>query len=356
MQKILAAADAAHAQIGAGRRQSLKDEARLLARHCAQFRAPSTGRAIFQIATTAIPFLALVVAMIWLAEPAPWLTLLLGIPLGGLVVRFFIIQHDCGHGSFFASRRANDIVGRLVSVLTLTPYSLWRRVHAMHHAGSGNLDRRGAGDIETLTVREYLDLPWRRRVYYRVYRNPLFLFFIAVPTFFVLVQRLPWGHPLPAREVWKSVLGLDIALIAVYGVLVALIGLKILLLVALPAVLCASVIGGWLFFVQHQFEETAWDEGESWDFQMSAIHGSSHYDLPRVLNWFTGNIGLHHLHHLNSMVPNYRLQECLSTIPTEIPVTKLALLESFKCARLALWDETQRRLIRFCDIPKVQSA
>ena len=356
MQKILAAADAAHAEIGAGRRQSLKDEARLLARHCAQFRAPSTGRAIFQIATTVAPFVALVAAMIWLADSAPWLTLLLGIPLGGLVVRFFIIQHDCGHGSFFASRRANDIVGRLVSVLTLTPYSLWRRVHAMHHAGSGNLDRRGAGDIETLTVREYLDLPWRKRVYYRVYRNPLFLFFIAVPTFFVLVQRLPWGHPLPAREVWKSVLGLDVALIAVYGLLVVLIGVKILLLIALPAVLCASVIGGWLFFVQHQFEETAWDEGESWDFQMSAIHGSSHYDLPRVLNWFTGNIGLHHLHHLNSMVPNYRLQECLSTIPTEIPVTKLALFESFKCARLALWDETQRRLIRFCDIPKVQSA
>ena len=355
MRKYLPAAEAEEVVGSADRRRSAKESVRALAQHCARYRAPSTWRALVQIATTAVPFLVLVIAMIWLAERALWLSILLGIPLGGLVVRFFIIQHDCGHGSFLPSRRANDIVGRIMSVLTLTPYGLWRRVHALHHAGSGNLDRRGAGDIETLTVREYLALARRKRLQYRIYRNPFFLFFMAVPAFFVVMQRLPWGHPLPTREAWRSVVGLDLAIVAVYGIVALIVGLKMLLVLATPTILCASMIGGWLFFVQHQFEDTDWETGESWDFQVAAVRGSSHYDLPRVLNWFTGNIGLHHLHHLNSMIPNYRLPECQRSLPTQPPVTRLGLFESFACARLALWDEDQKRLIPFSALSRGSS-
>ncbi len=327
----------------------LKARARALAQHCAAYRRPSAGRASLQLATTIAPFAALLGVLIWLGDHNYWLTMLLAIPLGGLLVRFFIIQHDCGHGSFFASRRLNDLVGRCMSVFTVTPYGMWRRVHAQHHATSGNLDRRGAGDIETLTVREYLALPKLSRLRYRVYRNPLFLFGIGVPAFFVVLQRVPWGHPMPIRESWKSIFGLDAAIVAVYGVLGWLISFKLLLVIALPAILVASAVGGWLFFVQHQFEGTHWESAPDWDFQIAAIHGSSYYDLPKVLNWFTGNIGLHHIHHLNSMVPNYRLQECLAASEEFKALNRLTLLESFKCARLTLWCEETRKLVGFAE-------
>lgn len=351
MQKIVEAAAAA-IERELPPSGDLKSRARALASHCASYRKPSNLRASYQLASTTVPFSVLLGLMIWLGDSHYWLTLLLAIPLGGLIVRFFIIQHDCGHGSFFGSRRMNDIVGRCMSVLTVTPYALWRRVHAQHHASSGNLDRRGAGDIATLTVKEYLALPLLGRLRYRIYRNPLFLFFIGVPAFFLLLQRVPWGHPMPIRESWKSVFGLDAAIILVYGVLGLLITFKLLLLIALPAIIVASAIGGWLFFVQHQFEETHWESAPEWDFQIAAIHGSSYYDLPAVLNWFTGNIGLHHIHHLNSMIPNYRLKECLAASDEFKSLNRLTLLESFNCARLTLWDEENRRLIGFADLRK----
>ena len=349
MQKLVHAAEAAALRnIEACREQ--KDFAKRLARHCAAYRKPCTTRATFQLVSTLVPFVATVMAMIWLAERVTWLSLLLAVPLGGLMVRLFIIQHDCGHGSFFSSRRANDAIGRAMSLLTFTPYGLWRRVHAKHHATSGNLDGRGAGDIETLTVQEYLARTPGGRLRYRLYRHPLFLFLLGVPAFFMIIQRIPWGHPLPFRETWKSVVGLDLAIAIAYGLIGWLISLKVLLLIALPSLIVASAIGGWLFFIQHQFEDTHWAESDDWDFQIAAVQGSSYYVLPPVLNWFTGNIGLHHIHHLNSMVPNYRLQECLEASSDFKALNRLSLLESFKCARLTLWDEEHRRLIGFSDL------
>ncbi len=293
---------------------------------------------------------ALILAMIWLAESAYWLTLLLSIPLGGLLVRCFIIQHDCGHGSFVESKLANDIIGRCMSLVTVTPYALWRRVHAKHHATSGNLEHRGSGDIDTLTVREYLERSPASQLRYRFYRNPFFLFLVGVPTFFVILQRLPWGHPLGFRDSWKSVLGLDLAIVLIYGLLGLLISFKVLLMIALPSIVVASAVGGWLFFIQHQFEDAHWEHADTWDFQVAAVYGSSYYVLPRILNWFTGNIGLHHIHHLNSLIPNYRLQECLDASPEFKALNRLKLRDSFGCARLTLWDEDARRLIGFSDL------
>lgn len=335
---------------GAGSTSDLKAGVRELARHCAAFRKPSRWRASFQIGSTLGPLLAVLAFMIWLGDTHPLLTAMLAVPLGGLLVRCFIIQHDCGHGSFFPSRTANDVIGRCMSLLTVTPYGLWRRVHAQHHATSGNLDKRGAGDIGTLTVREYLARTWLGRLQYRVYRNPFFLFFVGVPAFFTLIQRLPWYHPLPARETWRSVTGLNAAILAFYGVMGWLIGFKLLAMIAIPSIVVASAIGGWLFFIQHQFEETHWQPAGEWDFQVAAVHGSSYYALPSVLNWFTGNIGMHHIHHLNSMVPNYRLRECLESSEVFRTLNRLSLFESFKCARLTLWDEDRRRLIGFSDL------
>ncbi len=335
---------------------TLKAQVRAFAQHCARFRTPDPRRAVTQVATTTLPFLGLFALMVLLADRAYWASLLLAIPAGGLLVRFFIIQHDCGHGSFLGTRGANDTLGRAMSVLTLTPYGLWRREHAMHHAGSGNLERRGVGDIETMTVDEYLAAGWFRRLRYRVYRNPAFLFGLGVPLYFVVVQRSPWGHGLPFRDAWKSTTGLNVSIAVVYGALAWFIGPLTMLLVLLPIVFVASAAGGWLFFIQHQFEQTHWEPSNAWDFQTAAIHGSSYYVLPKILQWFTGNIGLHHIHHLNSMIPNYRLQECMDALPALASVNRLTLIESLRCVRYTLWDPVNRRLIAFSDLRRAAAA
>lgn len=329
----------------------LKNDVRLFARHCAKYRTPDTRRAITQIITTTVPFVALIGLMVALAPVAYWAVLLLAVPAGGLLVRFFIIQHDCGHGSFLSNRRANDLLGRVMSILTLTPYSLWKREHAIHHAGSGNLERRGVGDIETWTVDEYLAASRLARLRYRIYRNPMFLFGFGVPFYFLVLQRIPWLHGLPAREAWKSVVTLNAVAAIVYGVLGWWIGYATLAKVALPVVVVAAASGGWLFFIQHQFEETHWDTPADWDIQVAAVHGSSYYVLPKVLQWFTGNIGLHHIHHLNSLIPNYRLQECLDALPALARINRLTIAESLACVRLTLWDPERRRLIGFDELP-----
>jgi omega-6 fatty acid desaturase (delta-12 desaturase) len=331
-------------------RNDLKLKARRLAAHCAAYRGAETRRAMIQLATTLVPFIVAVVAMFWSLEVSYLVTLALAIPTAGLLVRIFIIQHDCGHGSFLPSRTLNDALGRAFSVLTLTPYGLWRREHAQHHATSGNLAKRGVGDIETWTVAEYRAASAWQRLRYRLIRNPFALFLIGVPFYFVVLHRLPWGHSLPARETWKSTVGLDIGLIVLYGLLCLAVGYLALAKVALPVLLVASAIGGWLFFIQHQFEGTHWDEAGNWDFQVAAIHGSSYYVLPRPLQWMTGSIGLHHIHHLNSMIPNYRLQECLDGSAELAQMNRLTLAESLKCVHLALWDGEQRKLVRFKDV------
>ncbi len=320
-----------------------------MTRHCARFRGADPRRALVQVLSTALPFFALLTAMVLASRDYYWAVILMAIPAGGLLVRFFIVQHDCGHGSFLASRRANEFVGRAMSVLTLTPYGLWRREHAMHHAGSGNLERRGIGDIETATVAEYRAMPTLERLRYRIYRHPAFLFGVGVPVYFLFIQRLPWMHSLPVREAWRSVMGLNLALVAIYGPIGWLVGFDTLALVALPIVFVAAAAGGWLFFIQHQFENTRWDHAEEWDFRTAAIYGSSYYVLPKVLQWFTGNIGLHHIHHLNSMIPNYRLQDCMDAMPALARINRLTILESLGCTRLVLWDEDRRCLIGFAE-------
>jgi acyl-lipid omega-6 desaturase (Delta-12 desaturase) len=324
-----------------------KDEVRRWARHCATFRGAVNPRAMMQLVNTLIPLAVLVPLMFWTLKIHYGLTLLLAIPGGCLLVRLFIIQHDCGHGSFFASSRLNTTVGRIMSIFTLAPYGLWRREHALHHNGSGNLDRRGIGDIETKTVSEYLACTTFERFRYRLYRNPLFLFGFGVPFYFMIIQRFPWFHGLNAKESWRSVMGLNAAIAVVYGLIGALVGYGALALVMLPMLHVAAALGGWLFFIQHQFEETQWDSDLHWDFQVAAVHGSSYYVLPRPLQWATGNIGLHHIHHLNSMVPNYRLQECLDALPELSQVNRLTIMESLRCVRLTLWDDAARRLVTY---------
>lgn len=330
--------------------ETTKQKVRRLAAHCQLYKGAVPRLAALQLATTLIPLAMLIAAMFAAVRSAYWVTLLLAFPAAGLLVRAFIIQHDCGHGSFFASRPLNDFVGRCMSVLTMAPYGVWRREHAQHHATSGNLDRRGAGDVDTMTVAEYQKRSKSEQLRYRLYRNPIFLFGFGVPAYFILLQRTPWLHSLSTSECWKSVLGLNLGIAAFYAPLVYFFGLSDVLWVALPIVHIASAAGGWLFFIQHQFEDTEWDKAEGWDFQVAALLGSSFYDLPKVLNWFTGNIGLHHIHHLNSMIPNYRLHACLEASPELRSINRMTLRDSLKCASLKLWDEKRRRLISFKEL------
>ena len=327
--------------------RDLKDTARRLAVHCAAFRGALPVIAYWQLGSTLVVFTAVIGLMFATVAQHYWLTLLLSLPAGGILVRLFIIQHDCGHGSFLRGRTANDIVGRLVSVLTVTPYEVWRREHAKHHATSGNLEERGIGDIDTLTVREYQQLSKWRKVWYRIYRNPLFLFGIAVPFYFMVLQRVPLDHPLPPRQAWTSVMALNLGMAAFYASLGYIFGFWNLLFVAVPVIHIAAAVGGWLFYVQHQFDEAHWNRPPDWDVQVAAVFGSSYYVLPPVLNWFTGNIGLHHIHHLNSMIPNYRLMACLKSSPDLQKLNRLTLWQSIKCVNYKLWDEERNMLVGF---------
>lgn len=330
------------------------DEAALrrLTRHCMAYRDPRDGIALWQLATTLAGYLALCGLLLWAAASGQvLLTLLLALPAGGFLVRLFTIQHDCGHGSFFSRRWANTALGLVISVLTLTPYGYWRRAHTLHHSGSGDLSRRGIGDIDTLTVREYRALTPRRRFLYRAYRHPLLQHIIGPPVHFILIQRSPFGQVLPPREVWRSLMGLNLAILVVYGGLSWAFGVGTVALAFLPVACVASWAGAWLFYIQHQFEHTSWEEAADWTLPTAALEGSSYYVLPPVLQWFTGNVGLHHIHHLNSRIPNYRLQECLEGDPMLGSISRLTLRESLSCIGLALWDEDERRLIRFSELP-----
>jgi omega-6 fatty acid desaturase (delta-12 desaturase) len=308
-------------------------------------------RSILQLVTTATPFIGLLALMAWASHGHYWLTLLLAIPAAGLLVRLFIIQHDCGHGSFFRSRAANDFLGRSLSVLTLTPYACWKRAHAAHHASTGNLDRRGRGDVQTMTVAEYQASGPLRRFAYRLFRNPLVMVLLGAPANFILLQRLPLGHEFRNRESRRSILLLDLALLVAFGVPCTLFGALSVFGAYLPVMIIASWIGNWLFYVQHQFEDAHWERDDNWNFHVAAVVGSSYFKLPPILQWFSGNIGLHHVHHLCSRVPNYRLQACLDAAPELEGVAKLITLrESVKCWRLTLWDERRRLLVGFTDL------
>lgn len=315
-----------------------------------RYRQPSVWRSIVELAVTVLPFGAAWLAMILAVHFGYyWLAGLLLLPTAGLVVRMFLIQHDCGHGSFFPARAANDWTGRVLGVVTLTPYDYWRRSHAIHHATSGNLDSRGIGDVDTLTVREYLARSAWGRLRYRLYRHPAIMFGFGPAFLFVLQYRLPLGFMRKA-EPWFSTMGTNLTIGSLASVLIWSFGLMPFLLVHVPVMLLAASVGVWLFYVQHQFEETHWSEAQSWSLHDAALHGSSHYDLPAVLRWFTANIGVHHVHHLASRIPYYRLGEVLRDYPELRQVGRLTLWQSLGCPRLALWDESRRRLISFEDM------
>jgi omega-6 fatty acid desaturase (delta-12 desaturase) len=322
-------------------------DSRTLIRDLAAYREPNSVRGVLELLITAVPFV-LLWALMWVALDAGyWIGLALAVPAAGFLIRLFMIQHDCGHGSFFRHRSTNDWTGRVIGVLTLTPYEYWRRSHALHHASSGNLDRRGIGDIDTLTVREYLALPRWRQLLYRMYRHPIVMFGVGPAYLFVLRHRLPMGLMCSGWQPWISAMATNAAIAILVAAMIWLAGAGLFLLVQLPITLLAASVGVWLFYVQHQYEDTFWEHDEGWTFQEAALHGSSHYDLPAVLRWFTANIGVHHVHHLSNRIPYYRLPQVLRDHPQLAAVGRLTLLQSFGCVRLVLWDESRRRLVSF---------
>ena len=310
-----------------------------LSRYC----QPRDWRAVWELSITGLPFLGCWLAALIGFAYGHWLFALFSIPAAVFLVRLFMIQHDCGHGSFFRHRVANDAVGRIIGVLTWTPYAYWRRLHAGHHATSGDLDMRGKGDIDTLTVSEYLSLPTWRRMVYRLYRNPFVLFGLGPAYVFLLKQRMPVELVRDIKDGWVSVMTTNLAIAALVVGALMLAGPAGFLAVQVPTVICAATIGVWLFYVQHQFRDTRWDAHTEWDFHCQAVEASSFYDLPAPLRWLTANIGIHHIHHLRSRIPSYRLHECLKDFPELRKVNRLTLLESFKCASLALWDDAERK-------------
>lgn len=317
----------------------------------AQYSKPSVRKAVWQLVTSFGGLFVGWVLMFLSLQVGYWLTLLLAIPVAGFVVRIFIIQHDCGHNSFFKSRRANDIVGTVCSVFTLVTYKYWRKSHAIHHAHHAELEERGIGDVWTMTVAEYLQAPWWKRAVYRLFRNPLFLFGFAPTISFVVLERLPLSsqdkhRPDEKAAVWWT----NGVLLAMVVAASAAIGLGTVIAIQLPVIAIASTLGVWMFYVQHQFERTYWEHTPEWDYTLAAMHGSSYYKLPRVLQWFTGNIGFHHIHHLSPRIPNYNLQQCHDENPVLQRVTHLTVRSSLKTIGLALWDEERRRLVTFGEV------
>src|SRR6266851_4342338 len=275
----------------------------------ARYKGPELKRSVWQLASAAALFAGAWALMYQSLRVGYWLTLLLAVPAAFFLIRLFIIQHDCGHAAFFRSTRAADIVGSILGVLTLTPYHYWKKTHALHHATSGNLEHRGFGDIDTLTVDEYLARSRWERFKYRVYRHPVVLFGVGAVLHFFVRHRIPSIVPL-----------------------------------------LSTSLGVWLFYVQHQFEPTYWEHDERWAYDAAALQGSSYYRLPRLLQWATGNIGLHHIHHLHPRIPNYRLQQALDDHAELRQVPTLTLWESFRCVRLTLWDERRRKLVPFAAV------
>lgn len=314
----------------------------------APYKDPDLRRSLQQVANTTIPFLACAAAMHLTATRGWWLLYPPLAAVGGLLLmRIFCIQHDCGHGSFFKSSWANDLLGGILGVVTLTPYRYWRQTHAVHHATSGSLDRRGWGDIDTRTIAEYQAMsPWRRR-WYRVYRSWPVMFLVGPVFHFLVYHRFPSIVPADWKTERLSILKTDLALACLLFAASRTIGVGPYLLVQGTICAFASIVGVWFFYVQHQFEKSYWRKDHDWDFAAASLKGSSFYALPRVLQWFTANIGFHHIHHLNSRIPNYYLERAMKENPVFQRVTRLTLFESLKCAKLALWDEKRQRMVGF---------
>ncbi len=320
---------------------------RKLARDLQDFRDPKPLRSGWELAITLLPFLALF-ALIAIAVNAGIYLALLATPLAGLfLLRLFIIQHDCGHGSFLRKRGSNDWIGRALGALTLTPYDCWRHSHALHHAATGNLDKRGFGDVDMLTLREYQDRTWLERLSYRLYRHPLVLLGLGPAYLFLLRHRLPIGLMKEGAVYWISAIGTNLLTALILAVPLYFFGFGVTALVFFPVLLSAASMGVWLFYVQHQFPEAHWDRSGDWSFHDAALLGSSYLELPPILAWFTGYIGIHHIHHLVSRIPFYRLPEALKAHPSLRDLNRFNALQACGTLSLALWDEDRRGMVTF---------
>ncbi len=311
------------------------------------FTQSHSGRAVWQLVNTIVPYFMVWAIMIYFqTHHFPyWTVLLLSLPAAGLMMRTFILFHDCCHGSFFPSRKANKIAGYITGILAFTPFEEWRRLHNVHHATSGNLNRRGTGDIWTMTVKEYCSAGRGKRFGYRLFRNPLVLLGLGPVFLFFISNRIV--HPEAKREDRQSVWLTNAALILIAVLLSWLIGFQNYLFIQLPVVFFSGVMGIWLFYVQHQYEDAYWSENSRWSLLQSALHGSSFYKLPKLFQWFSGNIGFHHIHHLRPRIPNYHLERCNETVPALSQVQPLTLAKSFQSLKLHLWDEKQEKLVSF---------
>jgi len=310
-----------------------------------KYQKSSTWRALWQIINTIIPY-GVIWYLMYLCKPISWwLVVPLAILAGGFAVRIFIIFHDCGHGSFFKSRGANDAVGFLTGVLTFTAYYHWRWEHSIHHSSAGDLDKRGTGDVWTMTVQEYLESSRWKKFAYRLARNPFILFIVAPLFLFALRQRFPSAKA--SRRERHSVYAMNAAILAMAVCLSMVFGVWSYLLIQLIVLMVAGGTGVWMFYVQHQFEDVYWERGEDWSYVSAALEGSSFYKLPRILQWFSGNIGFHHIHHLSPRIPNYNLEKCHQADPLFQQVKPITLFGSFKSATYRLWDEENKRLVGY---------
>jgi acyl-lipid omega-6 desaturase (Delta-12 desaturase) len=313
----------------------------------APYARPHLGRSLLDLATSVVPYLGLSALMYVALDVSYLLVLALAIPAGGFLLRTYIVFHDCAHGSFLPSKRGNVWLGRAVGLIVYSPYLSWRHSHAVHHATAGDLDRRGVGDVPTMTVAEYHSAPWRVRTGYRLFRNPLVMFGLGWLYGLVIQPRLVSRSARP--RIKRSVITTNVALAIAIAALCWLLGWQEFLLVQVPTAMLAGSAGVWLFYVQHQFEDTYWENSSNWDYSHAALRGSSHLKLPKLLQFFTGNIGLHHVHHLNARIPNYNLQRAHDHNEIFHDVPTLSLWDGLKAARLKLWDEERGRLVTWAE-------
>ncbi len=313
-----------------------------------RYNCPDHLKSWWQVINSVLPYFALWVAMYHSLKVSYWLTLALSLIAAGFLVRIFIIFHDCGHGSFFRTERLNRLVGIPLGLLVFTPYHRWHRDHFIHHSTIGNLDKRGIGDVETLTVKEYLELTKWGKLKYRIYRHPLFLFAIAPILLFIIQYRIPKSYMNFKQQMYIHLS--NIAIVGTIILLMWLIGWREFILIQLPIIYFASIAGVWLFYVQHQFERVVWKRSNEWDYQSVALEGSSFLKLPKVLQWFSGNIGYHHIHHLSPRIPNYKLQKCHDENEMFSHIKPLSFREILRSFRLRLWDEDRKKLITFDEL------
>ena len=320
----------------------------------ANYQQPHAGRATWQLATTLGSYLAVWFLIYLTLDVSWWLTVPLALLAGGLLVRVFIIFHDCGHGSFYASRFANDFWGFVTGLFTFTPYFHWRGEHAIHHGATGDLERRGVGDIWTMTVQEYIESSRWRRFSYRLARNPIVLFVLAPVVLFLVVQRFPRKGATKVER--HSVWWMNFAALVFVATMSLVFGFVPFLLLQLFVMMVAGSAGVWLFYLQHQFEDVYWERSENWDYAAAALQGSSFFKLPRILQWFSGNIGFHHIHHLSPRIPNYNLERCHHSDPMFQEVKPMTLFGSIKSLGLRLWDESSKKLVGWRHVRQVRKA